>query len=223
MSAYHDNLEILADFYVAAATLEEGEEREKEQLELFLFLQKLHLKTTPRGRTIFLSLADLEGEDYPWSTLYPVGEAAPPALILVLNQNNDYVVQDDDYDGNDDWTVDPSRMDDSTRKEWETAVELSEKLATGWLPDEWKKDAADDDDTAIIEDDDEPEPEPTEPKPEPKPAKKPVPPSNPPPRTPKPAQPDAPTWTRGALVATGAVGVAALGVWGLWAAFKEED
>jgi len=217
MSVYHDNLEVLADFYVGAATLE-GEERKKEELELSLFLQKLNLKVTPRGRTLFFSLVDLEDDSYPWSTLYPVGEAAPPALILVLNQKTDYVVNE---------YVDPSRMDETTRKEWETAVALSEKLATGWLPDEWKKPDDDEDDTVILEDD-EPAPKPEKPKPKPSkpgPAKKPtVPTPEPEPVQPYRPSPDVPlVQVSDAIVTTSLLSLGiGVGLWGLWAAFKKD-
>ena len=215
MSVYHDNLEVLADFYVGAATLE-GEERKKEALELSLFLQKLNLKVTPRGRTLFFSLVDLEDDSYPWSTLYPVGEAAPPALILVLNQKTDYVVNE---------YVDPSRMDETTRKEWETAVALSEKLATGWLPDEWKKPDDDEDDTVILEDD-EPAPKPEKPKPsKPGPAKKPtVPTPEPEPVQPYRPSPDVPlVQVSDAIVTTSLLSLGiGVGLWGLWAAFKKD-
>ncbi len=177
MSTYGENLEVLADYYVDAVTLS-GEERTKEGVELYLFLQKLYIAATPDARTQFLAIVDFDAPDYPWSALYSVGESWPPALILLINEDNKYNILGDG--------ADPSYMEDAVRVDWEKAGELAKKMSTGWLPDEWK---ADDDDTVIIDED--------EPAPKPRPKPKPTEPKStePKPTEPKPTEPK-PTETK---------------------------
>jgi len=121
MTIYKDNLDKYGEFMVLAVDPENHEIHEG-ALEAWILQLIADAKTF--GKSRFDVLTDKYADGYPWTALYSQEGQHPAVLVLIM------------YDRN------TAPVDNAhTRIEFQTVVAMADKIALGWLPDEWRPQA----------------------------------------------------------------------------------
>jgi len=121
MTIYKENLDKYGEFMVLAVDPENHETHEG-ALEAWILQLIADAKTD--GKSRFDAVTDKYADGYPWTALYSYSGNYPAVLYLVM------------YDR------DTSPTENvHTKIEYETVLALADKMAMGWLPDEWQPQA----------------------------------------------------------------------------------